>query len=275
MLKTTEMKDKGFRLKMTLQPIEPGLVVLPIDYQYALGCSLYNAMGLANNRFTSWLHQKGYGEDNKRFKFFTYSGLHIKKYSIDKNILIVQEQPITFKISAYTPEIADNLVIGFFKKQFIEIADRKIKAAFQIDQVELLPGLKFREEMTYRLFSPCVISYKTERGITYYSPESTEIDYAKLFMNNLINKYLIASQKSLKNSQDLIEKLLNTCHIELLTPLRSKLITIKWNTPQETKVRGFLYTFKLKAPAHLHRIGYYAGFGEKNSLGFGWAEVVS
>ncbi len=267
------MNNKGFRLIMTLQPIEPGVIVLPIDYQYALGCSLYNAMAQANDKFASWLHSEGYGIDNKRFKLFTYSGLYVKKYSIDKDKLIVHEQPITFQISAFNPEIAEHLVIGSFKKQFIELVDKKIKAVFQINQVEILPELQFQQEMTYRLLTPCVISYKTERGTTYYSPDNTEIDYPKLMINNLINKYIIAS--GYEGSQAIAEKILNACAIEVLTPPRSKLITIKRNTPHETKVRGFLYSFKLKAPLDIHRIGYYAGFGEKNSMGFGWGEVVN
>ena len=92
-------------------------------------------------------------------------------------------------------------------------------------------------------------------------------------INNLINKYIIAS--GYEGSQAIAEKILNACAIEVLTPPRSKLITIKRNTPHETKVRGFLYSFKLKAPLDIHRIGYYAGFGEKNSMGFGWGEVVN
>ncbi|RLD54679.1 MAG: CRISPR-associated endoribonuclease Cas6, partial [Bacteroidetes bacterium] len=34
------------------------------------------------------------------------------------------------------------------------------------------------------------------------------------------------------------------------------------------------YKFKIKAPKELLRLGYYAGFGEKNSMGFGCCEVV-
>jgi CRISPR-associated endoribonuclease Cas6 len=39
-------------------------------------------------------------------------------------------------------------------------------------------------------------------------------------------------------------------------------------------VRGYLCEFELQAPAELLRLGFQAGFGEKNSLGFGCAEVV-
>ena len=57
--------------------------------------------------------------------------------------------------------------------------------------------------------------------------------------------------------------------------VKSRLETIKAGTNAETKVRGYQYAFKLKAPEPLVRIGLLAGFGEKNSLGFGCGEVVT
>ena len=47
------------------------------------------------------------------------------------------------------------------------------------------------------------------------------------------------------------------------------------STRQESKPRGYLYRFRIKAPKELIRMGYYAGFGEKNSLGFGCGEMVN
>ncbi|PIY05025.1 MAG: hypothetical protein COZ21_04960, partial [Bacteroidetes bacterium CG_4_10_14_3_um_filter_31_20] len=46
------------------------------------------------------------------------------------------------------------------------------------------------------------------------------------------------------------------------------------NTPEETFLKGFLFDFKITAPHELIKIGYYAGFGKANSLGFGCAEVI-
>ena len=37
----------------------------------------------------------------------------------------------------------------------------------------------------------------------------------------------------------------------------------------ESKLIGYQFDFFLDAPAELIRIGYYTGFGEKNSVGFG------
>jgi CRISPR-associated endoribonuclease Cas6 len=50
------------------------------------------------------------------------------------------------------------------------------------------------------------------------------------------------------------------------------LITLKPYTPQQSKVRGFLFSFSLTAPEEIHRLIMGAGFGEKNAQGFGWVE---
>ncbi|MBP8945755.1 MAG: hypothetical protein KBG25_07665, partial [Paludibacteraceae bacterium] len=60
----------------------------------------------------------------------------------------------------------------------------------------------------------------------------------------------------------------------LLGGIRQKLIRIKAGKADETFLKGFEFEFKLTAPVELMRIGYYSGFGEKNSLGFGCVEVV-
>jgi CRISPR-associated endoribonuclease Cas6 len=60
----------------------------------------------------------------------------------------------------------------------------------------------------------------------------------------------------------------------LLSAPKEKKIIIKAGTPEETKVRAYLFDFELQAPVPLLEFGYDAGFGEKNSTGFGCVEVV-
>lgn len=53
---------------------------------------------------------------------------------------------------------------------------------------------------------------------------------------------------------------------------KSKRITLKPGTPQQSKVKGYVYNFELTAPTEIHRLILAAGIGEKNSTGFGWVE---
>lgn len=264
----------GTRIKIQLSPNSSKNLELPVDYQYILGCSVYNTIAHSDKNFANWLHQQGYGNDNKRFKLFTYSSLKFGKFKIIGDRIIIKELPIEFQVSTLSKEIANYFLNGIFIKQKLEIGDRKGKITFNISSIEAIPEVKFNNEMIYKLMTPCVVSKKTEKGVSYLSPEEKEEGYDKYLLSNLLNKFFAFNTFKKNEREEIFEKIFTHCNIELLTSPKSKLITIKGGTTKETRVRGFLYTFKLKAPEEIHRIGYYAGFGEKNSMGFGWGEVV-
>jgi len=46
-------------------------------------------------------------------------------------------------------------------------------------------------------------------------------------------------------------------------------VKIKQLTEQETTLIGYIYEFEFRAPVELQEIGYYAGFGQLGSQGFG------
>ncbi|MDR3366046.1 MAG: hypothetical protein LBO71_03650 [Prevotellaceae bacterium] len=52
------------------------------------------------------------------------------------------------------------------------------------------------------------------------------------------------------------------------------MITVKAGTASETRVRGFLFKFSLKAAKELLKIVYETGAGEKGSSGFGMVGVI-
>lgn len=56
--------------------------------------------------------------------------------------------------------------------------------------------------------------------------------------------------------------------------VKSKLITIKANTPYESRVRGYLCSFRMKAPLELMKIAYEGGVGEQCSQGFGFIKNI-
>ena len=56
--------------------------------------------------------------------------------------------------------------------------------------------------------------------------------------------------------------------------VKSKLITIKANTPNESRVRGYLCSFRMKASLELMKIAYEGGVGEQCSQGFGFIKNI-
>jgi CRISPR-associated endoribonuclease Cas6 len=80
----------------------------------------------------------------------------------------------------------------------------------------------------------------------------------------LINKYTAFYGKAYDGSSEFEWK--------TLSEPKSKLITMKAGTPQQTKVRAFNCSFSLKADYELLRTAYECGIGEKGSMGFGMVE---
>ena len=55
-------------------------------------------------------------------------------------------------------------------------------------------------------------------------------------------------------------------NFQVLNEPRSKLLHF---SSKDIRVRGYLFEFKITLPVPLLKIAYLAGFGEKNSQGFG------
>jgi CRISPR-associated endoribonuclease Cas6 len=128
-----------------------------------------------------------------------------------------------------------------------------------------LPETDAGETVAYRAQSPVVVSILPEgkKYPDYLSPEHES--YEVLLRQNLVNKF---------NSIPVnvpIEVIAPFC-FELRSAPRSKLITIKPYTPEQSKVRGFVFDFVLTCPVEIHQLILSTGVGEKNSMGFGWVE---
>ena len=167
-----------------------------------------------------------------------------------------------------------------FEKQRVRIYDVNIESEFFINTVEMVPEPEFRKEMTFKTISPVVLSRNTvfngKESQEYISPADKE--YAGYFIKNLLEKHHTLYQ-SRQASADSVEVNIRTKDSEPLTfeqtgEYKSKLITIKEGTKEESRVRGYFYTFRLSGDPDIIRIGYEAGFGKQCSLGFGCAESL-
>lgn len=94
--------------------------------------------------------------------------------------------------------------------------------------------------------------------------------YEQYFIYNLLHKYIAANGLSETAESLRYQREWNSpITLGILGEPKSRLVRIKAGTAQENFIRGYTYLFKLNAPPELLRFGYHAGFGEKNSMGFG------
>jgi CRISPR-associated endoribonuclease Cas6 len=243
--------------------------MLPMDYQYYLSAWIYKVIGQADPEFSNFLHSQGFLNGQKSFKLFGYSPLAFGKPVLwkEKSLFEIQENQLSVNISFQLAEAAEKFIIGLFNNQQLYIGDRFNGLDLQVSSVERLPENIQAETTRYRALSPVVVSILPE-GKKYPDYLSPEADlYEDLLRQNLVNKF---------------NSIPGNVPIETIAPFRfglqssprSKLVTIKPYTPEQSKVRGFVFDFTLTCPIEIHQLIEGSQVGEKNSMGFGWVEVV-
>lgn len=254
------------RIRLQLS-IKQGGNALPINYQYPVAAWVYKTIHLVNPEFSEWLHENGYSYNNRKFKLFTFSPIKFDSYTIQKDRIIAQTSNCSITLSFLLPEAVKHFISGCFKSQHFSLGDKTSQIDFEVQAIDIKRAIEFTNTMRFRSLSPICIAEPAERNgkltSQYLSPDDT--GYEKRFFDNLREKYLSANEGA--------KELTGDCKLTVLTTPKSKLITIKQGTPAETKVRGYKYDFEIVAPEELIEVGYYSGFGEKNSMGFGITKI--
>ena len=253
------------RLKLILEH-RPAAGV-PIDYPYLISAWIYRTIGEANSEFARWLHEQGYRYGGRKYKLFTYGPLQPMRYRIDKGEFILSEGPTELIMSFHLEEAVERLVTGLFLNQHFSLGDRVRRADFSVRSMEVLSKPAFANTMRFRTLTPLCISQDEpgERYAQYRHPEDE--GYGELLLQNLVRKRLSIAEQTLEAFET---SKVSDYHFRLLSAPRSKLFHIKG-----TQVRGYLYDFEISAPVDLLKLGYFAGFGEKNSsLGMGCVDIV-
>ena len=250
------------RLKLQLQTQEGS--ILPFNYEYAISAWIYRTLSDADPVFATWLHDKGYHLEgnHRRFKLFTYSPI-IGNYSFVRNRgLLLETGQAHLTLSFLIDKAMQNFVIGIFASQSLNIRIKGGRIDFKVVNVEVLPTPDFQPVMQFRAVKPVFMSKRAENTPqpVYISPEN-DVMYKTFFINNLIEK-----AKTL--DKDIPVTLTD---FRALSPSKSKLLNI-----EKTNIKAFVFDFIIAAPVELIRVGYYAGFGGKNSsLGLGYCNILT
>jgi len=245
---------------------------IPINYQYELSSWIYKTINKGDPIFAEWLHSNGYSSGSKSFKMFVFSNLKIPEYKIENSYINILSNEISFVISFMLNETAEPFIHGMFKEGELSLGDISKQTLFTVKSIERLPDPDFEKNIFCRTISPMVVSGKlsTEnKHTTFFNPKDTQFE--DIFISNLIHKFIALSQHSNKIVDISAE---SDIKLRCAGKFKEKLITIKANTPSQTRVKGYLFDFELQAPLILKKIAYHAGCGEKNSLGFGCIDII-
>jgi CRISPR-associated endoribonuclease Cas6 len=262
-------------MRLKIELVTEANTIIPANYFYPLSAAVYKLLKLGSPEFAEFLHEKGYSLNGKRYKLFSFA-LRFGQFRFENNyIKLISPSATLFITSPLTSEFIQNFIIGTFERQTIEINN----SLFSLSFMETLPEPEITNKMKFSLLSPLVLSTKREvngRLMPYYFRYTDDIkDINEALINNLRNKYRLINNKGAENK--IVRLTWDTNYIENAAGSKKRLTkkqTIKEGRADETEIVGNLLPFTLEGDKELIKTGYDCAFGEKNALGFGYADVT-
>lgn len=230
-------------------------LVLPISYNYILQSAIYNAMrsdyGL--NRF---VHDKGFVNNNKTYKMFTFSMLSGKYKIENKKITFFEE--VSFEIRSTEAVLLKNIKDNLEAKGITYLSQH-----FEVDEVKLCDVEVEDDEVMIKMRTPICLheTYEVDGAskTRFFTPEDEE--FARKLNENFVNKYESYTQNKPKWNVDISPV--------MVTP-RDKVVT-KY---KGIYISGYKGIYKLKGERKYLDFLYQVGMGEKNAQGFGMFDVI-
>lgn len=255
------------RFQLTLHLTDRNRTVLPCNYVYELSAMLYKVLNEGDANFTSWLHDQGYCKQKKSFKLFTFSNLYAPAYRIREDRFHILSDIVKLQVSFFPIEAIEAFVVGLFKNRTFVLGDRRSQVPFEVINIERMPEPVFTSRMAFKTLSPMFIEeqFPDTRRTVHLQPDDPK--FAELLHLNLLEKY-----RAFYGQEPDVSWPVTRLH--LLSVPKAKTITLKSGTPQETRMKGYMFRFELEGQPELLRLGYDGGFGRLNSQGFGCVEVM-
>ncbi|MDR1582654.1 MAG: CRISPR-associated endoribonuclease Cas6, partial [Prevotellaceae bacterium] len=231
----------------------------------------------ADENYALFLHEEGYKkpDSKKTFKLFTFSDLSTP-FGVKGDRMILKTRHAQLTLCFHVPEAATNFIRGVFLHQRIELADKKSKAAFIIQQVEVLPFWKVpvqpdqTKETILKPTSPMVTGIINEKG-NYCFLAPNDACFIPTLLHHWKEKYAVVYGKD-EAEHDFADIELTVLNADRA---KSRLITIKADTPQQTRIRGFVgFLLKVKTKVRVLELALNAGIAIYGSVGMGSVEVV-
>lgn len=222
---------------------------LPLNYNYMVASAIYR-------KIMSVRPELGLHSRQQRFKFFTFSRLFPEGFR-----RVVQDKlwlkDCRFLFSSPKASVVSAFVEGVLGEPEFQITN----ARFVVERIETLKTPEIGSEVVFRTLSPIVVRTVVDadgRRKTWDLYPSERKFYENL-RKNLLGKY--EDFYGTPPSGD----------FQVEPRGAAKLVRTQI---KNTWHRGTMMSFVARGDPALLKFGYEAGFGEKNSMGFGMVEVV-
>ncbi|MGH9830956.1 MAG: CRISPR-associated endoribonuclease Cas6 [Blastocatellia bacterium] len=231
---------------------------------------MYGILGSASEKFASMLHDTGFEVGGRRFKLFTFSRLMPRASHVAGGNLELDQPQVELLISSPLREFVETFVAGLFQSETFRI-DRE---EFHLEAAETIVPPEFTSRMTFRALSPITetVPEPGREHARFLSVNDSDELWSEIIGRNLARKYMALHKTEPEDASLSWEW--DRKYIEQYESRgkRASVLLSIGSGAEEIKVRGWLAPFTVRGSVELIRLGYEAGFGSRNSIGFGMVE---
>jgi CRISPR-associated endoribonuclease Cas6 len=256
------------RLKLHLKCHSNGMISM--NYTYALEAAILKILENADPLFNQWLLEKGYDMKERIFKLFTFDLLRGNyTNNFDNQTIKFLDGHLQWRISFCVEEAIEKLIFNVFQNRKFNLVTTSGTLECVVQSVELLPPPRFSEKMRFCASMPICLYEMTSHTKYPLFIKPNDKNFEALFLKDLRNKLDLMFPQN--NHFSTIRPMIKI----LSAPKSKKFEIIKKGSSKLTSIQGYIFNFEITAPIEWIKIGYYAGFGEDNSSGFGYAEILT
>lgn len=239
--------------------------VLPVSYQYELSAAVYRRIRENFEAYLHWLSSNGFAPvDDYHNRLFSFSNLYIPRIRVENDRLHILVKRVQMWISFLPVRGTREFVETLFSGTTFVLGDRRSRVELAVEEIIDCPVPEFTPEAEYLALSPIVFMVpRSNRSMEYIGPDYPS--YADCFYRSVLNKYEKIFGRPFEGDARFSWSLLSE-------PKRKGIFMMRF-TPEESKVIGYMYKFKVAMDPLLHQIMYETGIGEKVNLGFGCVEI--
>ncbi len=248
-------------------------LTLPVNVNHLISSLIYNIVANSSSEYAERLHEEGYRLDKRTFKLFTFSPLipggHRRWRMNGDGTMTTDAQRLSLLLSSGKAEFVEHLIVGLLQQPFVQIGRQR----FIVETVKKLETPELGDDMRFIMLSPLVCSTKRdgEHYPQYVMPGDEEFE--QILLENLLGKYESLFGKPYDGKSPALCFEIEKAYVEKRRGKIAKLVTLKEGRIDESKVKGTLAPFRLRAPRALMEVGYSCGFGGLNAQGFGMVKV--
>ncbi len=222
--------------------------VIDINYSYHIASLIYRCIQRSDPALSLELHKPG-------IKLWTFSKLIVpeRRFRIFGEKMIIESDTVHFYFSTPKTEVATAFVEGLLINPEVRIGS----AEFLVSEIKVIREHEIGRRAKFVTLSPIsVTTMKDGRTVDLYPNDPK---FYENLRKNLIRKYTVLYGEEPPDCKLKIEVL----------KVKPKRIKVK-----NTYHRCVEMVFNAEGSKELLEIGYKAGFGERNSMGFGMVKVV-